>query len=163
MPAPSPTGYVSTYLDRLATTVANSATFRTLVGAASVSAAKASIKSVGNDLARPRCLINYGENFRLAHRSGGGDVSGGLLALFEIDVPAAYLDPIDYDAALWDFRNTVGLILGEMHAVTRPTAFVDDCLSIAWLQLGGEELLTEPSTATQYLSGLVEIEVLGAK
>ena len=54
MPAPSPTGFVSLYLDRLATTVANSAAFRTLVGAASVSAAKAFVKCEGTGLARPR-------------------------------------------------------------------------------------------------------------
>lgn len=167
MPAPAAAAFISVYLDKLATTIAKSATFRTVTGTASEAAAKAKVAQFGNAVSRPRALVNYGEKFRLRHgTTSSRDVAGYLEILFEWDVPAAYVpdtegEPFDLDGAIVDYRNKVGAIIEEMHALTRLTDFTDGCLAIVEFEMAGEDFFVDETDATNYVCGLVKILVAG--
>ena len=126
----------------LRTLVANSASFRTLVGAADATAALAYIHRVGVDpdanksLAglRPFALVAYHVPLDLDDEAQfGGDgntyVDKGKLGLwFQVDVASG--DASDHEDAEISFLNTIGDIVAEMEAL----AGRDEYLNITLLR-----------------------------
>lgn len=145
-------GLISDYLDRLAATLSKSAAFQAFLGvggdADPEASALARVKRSTTAIDRPRATVNYGDKFRLAHATtSSGEVTGELDIFLERDIPDAYLptgdDPRDDDAILTDFHNALGDIAEELHALTRPTAFTDGCLSFEWIEPRGEVILAD--------------------
>lgn len=109
----TPTGCLSLPLLGLARLVASSATFRTVVDAANVSAALAKVFlcEVEEPLdKRPLCVISNDKDTQWT-RDRYGNCSGTLIVSFEFPENVLYATAGE---RLVDFSNTVGAILDEM-------------------------------------------------
>jgi len=127
----SATGPLSLPLENLRTLLANSATFKTWVGAADVTAAKDRIYLAGvagTAYTRPYAVVmqaGAGGLERVAEADGAAKrfiASGRLLLALEDDVPSDYQS--SYADAELDFTNTIGAIISEMEALAGTSGFL---------------------------------------
>ncbi len=119
-------GYLSLAEAALATTLANSATFRTEVGAANPTEALAKIirnssDELDPDFDRPRALIHDTGADSLTRVASSGWQQEGVFELdLEFPVPTAYADAdgnlviAHLEDANHDFKNKLGQIVNEM-------------------------------------------------
>lgn len=122
----TPTGMISLPLDHMRKTIADSAAFRTWVGAADQAAALAKVYPVLTTATTPPfAVVDWAENFRRLKVAGGTRnffrQEGDLTVLFRGAVNAAHDDA---DAA-YTFLNTVGAILAEMEALAGTAGYLD--------------------------------------
>jgi hypothetical protein len=118
-------------LEVLRHTLANSATFQSVVGAEDADEAKAKILYFWADdedeaQQQPRAIVRgVNEDEAAKVSTTGYEFTGPMVVVFEFPIPEAYLDN-HQDAGL-DFLNKLGAIRGEMIALSRtsPHLYLD--------------------------------------